>query len=131
MPQKISVDNTNKKESGMGTFLKTVAFGLVALVSFGAGYFTSSQGYKVTDSQGTSIVKNNAVQLVKSENAQLGREVIGKTEAEAEALLKNNSRTMFVANRDGTVLVNTGQKTFSNLTVEVKDGKVVKVLGWY
>lgn len=133
MPQKTSVNSnfTNKKESGMGTFVKTIAFILVAIVSFGGGYFTANQGYKVTDSQGASLVKSNAINVVKSENSQLGKEVLGKSEADAEALLAKANRTMFVANRDGTTLVNTGQKTFSNLTVEVKDGKVVKVLGWY
>ena len=129
MPQKTSLELT--KESGMGTFLKTLAFIVVAVVAFGAGYFTCSKGYRVVDAQGTAVVKSNAAQTVKDENARLGREVIGKTEQEAEAVLKAGNRTLFVGVREGVIVEYKGQKTFTNLTVEVHDGKVVKVMGWY
>ena len=115
----------------MGTVVKTVAVILLAVASFAVGWFTSNQGYRVVDSAGGSVVKSNAAQIVKDENARLGRDVIGKSEADAEALLNANNRTFFVGNRDGKPIEYKGQKTFTNLTVEVKDNKVTKVMGWY
>lgn len=130
MPQR-TFHNENKESSHMGTVLKTVLFIGVAVASFGLGWFTSNQGYRVVGSDGASVVKSNAAQVVKDENARLSREVIKKTEAEAKELLAKNNRTFFVGIRDGVPQVYQGEKVFTNLTVEVKDGKVVKILGWY
>lgn len=115
----------------MSTLFKFVLF--IALVgsSFGGGYWAGTSGYRVTDPNGVSLIKSNAAQLVKDENAKLQRDVIGKSESEAESLLSKGNRTLFVALRDGKEVARTTQKTFTNLSVEVKDGKVVKALGWY
>lgn len=115
----------------MSTVVKTVVFIVAILAAFALGWYTSNKGYRVVNSDGTSVVKSNAASIVKDENARLGRDVIGKSEADAEELLQKSNRTMFVGIRNGEVKEYKGQKTFTNLTVEVKDGKVVKVLGWY
>jgi hypothetical protein len=128
MPQKTSLEN---KGNAMKTFLIILVLILSNLGTFAAGYYSANQGYRVVNSSGNSVVKSNAAQIVKDENARLGREVIGKTEDEAEQLLQKENRTMFVGIRDGEVKEYKGQKTFTNLTLEVKNGKVVKVLGWY
>lgn len=130
MPQKTFPDIT-VKESGMSTFLKTVVVIALLLVAFGVGYYTASSGYRVVDSQGAAVVKSNAAQIVKDENSRLGREVVGKSEEDAQKMLTVANRTLFVGVKDGTTVEYKGQKTFTNLTVEVKDGKIIKVLGWY
>jgi len=127
MPQRIE----SKKESSMNTFIKIVGVLLLIVAAFAAGYYTSNTGYRVVDSDGNTLVKSNAAQLVKDENSKLARDVIGKSEDEAKQLLSGYNRTFFVGVRDGTVIPYVGQKTFTNLTVEVKEGKVVRVLGWY
>ncbi len=116
----------------MKTFFITMLGLLLLAGAFAAGYYTNSQGYKVVDNTGTSVVYNgNAAQIVKEENARLSREVIGKTEDEAKELLARNNRTIFIAARDAQVYEYRGQKTFTNLTVTLANGKVTKVLGWY
>lgn len=132
MPQKTQQQTFPNKGFSMKTFFITM-LGLVLLTaSFGAGYFTACQGYKVVDVGGNSLVYNgNAAQIVKEENSRLSREVIGKTEEEAKEFLAKNHRTLFIAVRDAESYDYKGQKTFTNLTVTVKDGKVAKVLGWY
>lgn len=123
---------TNKGTSFMKAFILSIVAIVLLVGAFGAGYYTNSKGYKVTDSNGANVVKTgNAAQTVKEENARLGREVVGKSEAEAEELLKQSNRALVVNSRDGKVIERTAPKTFTNLTVDVKDGKVVKVLGWY
>lgn len=111
--------------------MKVFFVALLCLGSFVGGYAVCSTGYRVVTSDGSSVVKSNAAQVVKDENARMGREVLNKTVEEAEALLKKGQRTLFVGVSDGKTNEYKGQKTFTNLTVEVKDGKVVKVLGWY
>jgi predicted regulator of Ras-like GTPase activity (Roadblock/LC7/MglB family) len=91
----------------------------------------ASSGFRVVDKDGNAVVKSNAAQTVKDENARLQAQVVGKTEEEAEKLLKAGNRTLFVGTRDGKVVERTSPKVFTNLTVEVKDGKVTKILGWY
>jgi hypothetical protein len=128
MPQKPALN----QESGVSTFLKTLAFIVVAVVAFGGGYYSASSGYRVVNSDGNSVVKSNAAQIVKEENSRLGREVVGKTVEDAENHLVKNNRTMFVGIRNGDPVVdNSRQKTFTNLTVEVKGSHVIRVLGWY
>ena len=129
MPQRIP--QTTGHTSTMKTFLKLALVVVLMAGSFAGGWFLNNQGYRVVNSEGSSLIKSNAVQLVKDENAKLGRDVIGKTEEEATALLVKNNRTLFVGNRNGVPQEYKGLKTFSNLTVEVKDGVVVKVMGWY
>lgn len=131
MPQKTFPEIEIKKESTMGTVVKTVVVIGAFVASFAAGYYTSSKGFKVVDASGKTVVKSNAAETVKDENSRLGREVIGKSVDEAETILHNGNRTLFVGVKDGVAVEYKGQKTFTNLTVEVKDGKVVKVLGWY
>jgi hypothetical protein len=116
----------------MWTATKVVIGIMLLVAAYCAGYFTSTQGYKVVDSTGASVVNNgNAAAIVKEENARLGREVIGKDENAAKEFLEQNHRTMFIGVKDGQPQEYKGQKTFTNLTVEVRDNKVVKVLGWY
>jgi hypothetical protein len=120
-----------KQESTMRVVIWTLVVLLWSVANFGSGYYVASRGYKVTDAEGTALVKSNAAQTVKEENAKLGRDVIGKTEQEAKQLLAGYNRTMFVGMRDGELQTYVGQKTFTNLTVEVLNGKVVKIMGWY
>lgn len=130
MPQKTFL-NSNSEKSTMGTFLKVLLFIALLGGSFGGGYYTANKGYRVVDSGGSSLVKSNAAQTVKDENSRIARDVIGKTDSEAKTYVESQNRTFFVGLLDGKKVENTGQKVFTNLTVEVKDGKVVKVLGWY
>jgi hypothetical protein len=129
MPQRIF--HNQGETSTMAAFVKVIFVIVLAVACFGLGWFTSNSGYRVVDSTGNTVVKSNAAQIVKDENARLGRDVIGKTEDEARQLLEKNNRTMFVGVRDGKAQEYKVQKTFTNLTVETKDNKVVKVLGWY
>lgn len=115
----------------MKAMLKVTLVIVACVACFGAGWFTSNRGYRLVDAGGESVVHSNAAQIVKDENARLGREVVNRSEEGAEAFLKKNNRTMFVGVRDGKQQEYKGQKTFTNLTVEVRDEKVVKVLGWY
>jgi hypothetical protein len=130
MPQRIS-HNNKKEESFMSTLIKVLVSLTLLAGSFGAGYFVSNQGLRVVNSEGASVVASNAAQVVKDENARLQRDAVGKTEQELEVLLTKNHRTLFVSNRDGKPTERTTPRVFTNLTVEVTNGKVSKVLGWY
>lgn len=115
----------------MSTLVKVVLSLVLLVGSFGGGYYVASQGFRVVNPDGSSVVAGNAAQVVKDENSRLQREAVGKTEQELKVLLTKNHRTFFVATRDGKVVERTSPKVFTNLSIEVKDGKVVKVLGWY
>lgn len=115
----------------MKATIKVILVILLAVGCFATGWYTSTSGYRVVDAGGHSLTKSNAAQMVKDENAKLERDVIGLAEAEAEELLKKSNRTFFVGIRDGKPKEHPARKIFTNLTVEVKDGKVVKSLGWF
>ena len=115
----------------MKAFVLTV-FYLVSIVVAGfGGYYLSDHGYRVVTPDNINKMPRNAADIVKEENVKLGRAVVGMMEAEAIDTLKANNRTMFVGVRDGSPQEYKGQKTFTNLTVEIKDGRVLKVMGWY
>lgn len=116
----------------MRPVLKVIGVLLLAVGCFALGWFTSTSGYRVVDAGGQSLTRSNAAQTVKDENARLEREVVGLTEQQAQELLERNDRTFWVGVRDGgKPKDHPSKKTFTNLTVEVKDGKVVKSLGWF
>lgn len=116
----------------MKSYLRVICFLILLVGSFVGGWFASASGYKVVDAGGHALTKSNAAQTVKDENARLQREIVGMSPQEADEHLVRSDRTLWVGVKDGKPTGDhPGNKTFTNLTVEVKDGRVVKSLGWY
>lgn len=117
----------------MKSFFLSVLFVISCVASGFGGYYMAEHGYKVVTPNGgpAAEVFTNAADVVKTENMQLGLKVVGMSEFDAKQLLSKAHRTMFVGSRDGKSIEYVGQKTFTNLTVEIKGDKITKILGWY